>query len=97
MADLRNKPLTEQELAYVEAAAGREPGGILARLVAEVRHTRAQYIDSRYDQVYRERNGDPPALAREAFTRAAPPGLGPQKPRKPPKKRTTDHDDEEEA
>lgn len=32
--------LSERELAWVEQAAGREPGSVLARLVAEVRALR---------------------------------------------------------
>ena len=54
--------------------------------------------DQQYALLYRERNGDPEALAREVFTPAAPPPLGRQKPRKPPKKRgraTTCTEDED--
>lgn len=38
-------PLTDRELAWVEAAAGREPGSVLARLVAEVRALRAELAE----------------------------------------------------
>lgn len=35
-----HQPLTERELAWVEQTAGREPGSVLLRLVAEVRELR---------------------------------------------------------
>lgn len=38
-------PLTDRELAWVEQAAGREPGNLLVRLVAEVRALRAELAE----------------------------------------------------
>lgn len=35
-------PLTERELAWVEQSAGREPGSLLVRMAAEIRHLRAE-------------------------------------------------------
>lgn len=35
-------PLTEQELTWVEQAAGREPGGVPVRMAAEIRRLRTE-------------------------------------------------------